>query len=397
MIEQGWEKGMKKRVALIVSTLSNGGMERVAAQLSQMFTDIGYEVYLFVIFYDKRNAYAHKGKHVIIPYTFLENADNRLYENIILIENANNLKKVKRKYKVDISISFGHEMNVLNILSGGWDRKILTVHSCMSKRKDFKGVIYNKCFFKLYNYAYKVVVVSRWCAIDLQKNFNIKGNKLITIYNPSIKSPLSLESKEKENIVLVVGRLQDIKQQWHIIRAFSKVIQKVPNACLYFAGKGENEKYLRALVDRYEMKNNVHFLGFVKNIEEMYQKAKVVVFSSASEALPCSIIEAMQYGVPVVAADCPGGIREIIAPELINEKEIKNMKLVSGGVLTSRLDGKKYTEKEKLTIAEKQLADGIILLLSNDKVHKEVSGNCYKISRRFGKDKVLKKWIKIME
>lgn len=388
---------MKKRVALIVSTLSNGGMERVAAHLSQLFTESGYEVYLFLISYDRHNVYDYKGKCVLLPYINLTGAANVLQTNIIFAENIRNMYKTKRLYRIDISISFGHEMNVLNALSGMKDRKILTIHSCMSIRDDFKERIYSPFFFKLYNHVYRVVAVSRWCASDLYRNYNINKNKLSVIYNPSITKLDDWKNKEKENVVLVVGRMQDIKQQWHIIRAFSKVIKKTPDACLYFAGKGENEKYLRTLADKFGLNNCVRFLGFVKNMDEIYQKAKVVVFSSASEAFPCSIIEAIQCGVPVVAADCPGGIREIIAPELVKCKRIDSMRIVSGGILTPCLDGKKYSAKERITSEERQLAEGIELLLCDDKLYKNISLNCYKISKRFKKDKILKKWLKIME
>lgn len=91
--------------------------------------------------------------------------------------------------------------------------------------------------------------------------------------------------------------MHDVKQQWHIIRAFKIVLEQVPDAELIFAGKGENEKYLRKLCHDLNIEKNVFFKGFVNKIDDLYRQAKCVVFSSSSEAFPCSVIEAMSYGV----------------------------------------------------------------------------------------------------
>ncbi len=383
----------RKRVAILVQGLYGGGMERVAAQLSIMLSDAGYDTYILVRGFNKRKAYRYKGKIISIPLAVCDGRQSIGIESVLMLRNAYLLRKCKKINKIDITISFAPEMNVMNMLSGTGDRKILTVHSCLSVRQDFAGLCYKHNMYRMYNYAYKVIAVSKWCEKDLIDHYGVNANKVRTIYNPIEGNDRSDGILIKENIVLIVGRLQDIKQQWHIIRAFKMVIEKIPDAKLIIAGQGENRKYLHNLSVDLGINNNVIFEGFVKEIEELYQQAKCVVFSSASEAFPCSVIEAISQGIPVVAADCPGGIREIIAKNDDCGSKIEKATKVSGGILTPELDGIKYDAKTPLTAAECEMAKGIIYLLENNCAYAE---SCLKISSEFNESRIMKKWLELM-
>lgn len=386
----------RKKLAMIVSSLYGGGMERVAAQLSIILSNLGYDVFILVNGFDKRKAYKHKGKIIVLPQISFKGKCLWGEEIVDLFYSSYQVAKVKRQYDIDITISFSPPKNLINMLSGTKDRKILTVHSCLSQRKDLKGINYVPIIFKLYNCADKVIAVSKWCKKDLICNYGIKKNKVKVIYNP-VENPIQqcMENATK-NIILVVGRMHDVKQQWHIIRAFRNVLEEIPDAELIFAGKGENEKYLRELCHDLNIENSIYFKGFVNEIDTLYYQAKCVVFSSASEAFPCSVIEAMSYGVPVVAADCPGGIREIIVGKGICLPNVKKATIVSGGILTPRLDGIKYGAEVPLTKAECEMAKGIIYLLNNEPVRSLMVRNCLKISKLFDEKRIANQWLRLM-
>lgn len=86
---------------------------------------------------------------------------------------------------------------------------------------------------------------------DLIEHFGVKQDKVIAIYNPcyieTIKDKIQGEKlpdddeqffiNNKGNIVLTAGRLVDQKGQWHLIRAFSRVINKMPDANLRDMGE----------------------------------------------------------------------------------------------------------------------------------------------------------------
>lgn len=385
----------KKSVAMIVSSLCGGGMERVAAQLSIIFSDFGYDVYILVDGFNKKDAYQYKGKIIELPRICF-NSDHLWGEEIVdLFYSGYRVAKIKKQYDIDVSISFAPPKNLINLISGTRDKKILTIHSCLSQRRDLKGISYIHKILKLYNYADKVIAVSKWCKKDLIFNYGIKKNNIEVIYNPVKNFDEQCIEKEK-NIVLIVGRMHDVKQQWHIIRAFKMVLEEVPDAELVFAGKGENAKYLRKLCHDLRIENNVFFMGFVNEIDALYRQTKCAVFSSASEAFPCSVIEAVSYGVPVVAADCPGGIREIIADNENSLTEIMEASIVKCGILTPRLDGVKYGAETPLTKAEIEIAKGIIYLLKNETVRSELGKNCLDRRKVFDEKRIAEKWLKLM-
>lgn len=383
---------VKKRVAIIVGSLNGGGMERVAAQLSEMLSG-EFEMFMFLLHYDRKKSYPHKGKVKIIPNHVYGIEKSRYREAAFYWKLAYEVRKLKKDNKIDVSISFAPEMNMINFLSGATDKKIFTIHSCISKRNDFNTLVYWKIFMKVCNFSDRTVTVSNWCKEDLIANYGIKKNKIRTIYN-SVQILENLKYIEKENIVLVVGRFHDVKQQWHIIRAFKQVKECVPNARLYIAGEGENEKYLRSLVKDLQLEQNVIFTGFIKNIEILYEKAKLLVFSSASEAFPCSVLEAISYGIPIVAADCPGGIREIVMPEKIQKIKSNKFCIAKCGILTPALDGIKYKAKDRLTKSEEQLAEGIKLLLTDKDLYEKCRDGCKQAVKRFEAKKIKNIWRK---
>lgn len=86
------------------------------------------------------------------------------------------------------------------------------------------------------------------------------------------------------------------------------VLQEVPDAQFVLGGVGELEK-LEKLVNM----NHFKFLGWIEGEEkkEWLERAKVFFLPSYSEAMPMSILEAMGYGLPVVASNV-GGIPSIV-------------------------------------------------------------------------------------
>lgn len=382
-----------RRIAIMVHNLQGGGMERVAAQVSEMLQELGFNVYLFVWDFDKRNSYKYSGNIVRITRKTIAYGNEQLQEVLQLWNDILQFRKEKIAYKIDITISFAPVMNIVNLLTYTRDKKILTVHSCLSVRKDLKGLRYSGGVMRLYNLAYKVIAVSEWCRKDLIQNYGIDKTKVKVIYNP-------IEWKECaqgiNNNVLVVGRLQDVKQQWHIIRAFRMVLNKVPDAKLIIAGKGENERYLKRLTEMLDMKEHVEFKGFVKDIDALYQEARVVVFSSESEAFPCAVIEAIGHGLPVVAANCPGGIAEIIAATKRYNKRVESVQIEKCGILVPTLDGIKYKADVTLINAERLMAEGIITLLTNQDLWNKMSASCKEIRERFSRDTIKKSWEKLL-
>ncbi|BCB28353.1 hypothetical protein SKTS_32390 [Sulfurimicrobium lacus] len=118
----------------------------------------------------------------------------------------------------------------------------------------------------------------------------------------------------RNNELLFVGKLTAQKGIESLVRAMPRIVKTHPDTILSIAGKGPDEKSLRALAEALEIAKNVNFLGAIPNekLPELYRRATALVFPSTTEegfGLVC--VEAMACECPVIASDLPA-VREIL-------------------------------------------------------------------------------------
>ena len=134
--------------------------------------------------------------------------------------------------------------------------------------------------------------------------------------------PLSPKDKIDKNKVVFAGRLTQKKGVFELIKAWSIVIQKFPNARLFLAGKDANDTngstkvQLLDILKEYGLTETVEFLGFIneREIKALFESANLCVFPSYREAFSAVIMEAMAMGKAVVYSKIPPGF-EIIDHE----------------------------------------------------------------------------------
>ena len=74
---------------------------------------------------------------------------------------------------------------------------------------------------------------------------------------------------------------------------------------------GLKKEGITSLVREYKLEQAFRLLGFVDDMEGFYQSLDLYINTSLHEGLPMGILEAMSYGIPVIAPKC-GGLPEII-------------------------------------------------------------------------------------
>lgn len=174
---------------------------------------------------------------------------------------------------------------------------------------------------RFYPWADDLVAVSKGAAEDLSKLLGVSGDRIHVIYNPILGSEFWKRADEPlrdptfaaipSPVILAVGRLHYQKDYPTLLRAMAMVLQRT-NARLVFLGDGEERQNLAALAQQLNIDSSVSFLGNVSNPLPYMKRAKLLASSSAWEALPTVLIEALAMGLPIVATDCPTGPREIL-------------------------------------------------------------------------------------
>ncbi|WP_217127719.1 glycosyltransferase family 4 protein [Streptomyces sp. AC558_RSS880] len=109
-------------------------------------------------------------------------------------------------------------------------------------------------------------------------------------------------------LVVCVGRLCRQKGQDVLLRAWSAVLLRVPDARLVLVGDGPDRDRLRAAAP-----GSVLFAGAVADASPWYQAADLVVLPSRWEGMALAPLEAMACGRPVVVTDVDGA-RESLPP-----------------------------------------------------------------------------------
>jgi glycosyltransferase involved in cell wall biosynthesis len=108
-------------------------------------------------------------------------------------------------------------------------------------------------------------------------------------------------------VVVWVGRLEPRKAPHLAIEAFARAWRTCP-AELWMIGDGPLLSSCRALADRLGVSADVHFLGRLsrQDVAERLACADVFLFSSLRDSFAAAPLEAMAYGLPVVALDHQG-------------------------------------------------------------------------------------------
>jgi glycosyltransferase involved in cell wall biosynthesis len=138
-----------------------------------------------------------------------------------------------------------------------------------------------------------------------------------------------------EGYYVNVARLTYQKGQWHLLRAFKRLIEKQPEAKLVIVGNGADREGLSKLAECLGIAGSVYFAGQQDNIYPFLHRAKCFVLTSLWEGLPNVILEALALDLPVIAVDSTSGMRELLAPELPLSASVEYPYTASRGVLVA--------------------------------------------------------------
>lgn len=390
-----------KNIAIIIQKLQGGGAERAAANLSRELSE--YFNVKLIVFDASDRVYEYGGE--LIDLSLAPNK-TLIGKMLNIFKRVYKVKKIKRKYKIDCSISFMEGANIVNVFSRHKDKVIISERNLISF---FENTLFSKIKVKLTAcLADKIVSLSEVVRLDLIENFNIAEDKIVTIYNSCYKERLLGTSKKTEEIVksinkdnkyiITAGRLTYQKAQWHLIKAFKIVNENIPNSKLLILGDGELKRDLLDLVNNLGLNDSVEFLGYVKNPHRIIEKCNIFTFSSIVEGLGNVLLEALAFNKVIVSTDCDAGPREILAPNTPIRKKTEEIEMAKYGILVPTFE-KDYFDKNNLNINEKEriMATALINSLKDDELIKRYELAASIRIKDFEPINITKNWIELIE
>jgi glycosyltransferase involved in cell wall biosynthesis len=112
-------------------------------------------------------------------------------------------------------------------------------------------------------------------------------------------------------VITTVGRLTEIKGHELFIETARRLSSVLPDAVFLIAGDGARRSALERATVAAGIENRVRFLGWRRDLEDLYAATDLFVLTSRNEGTPVALIEAMAAGVPGVSTDV-GGVRDVI-------------------------------------------------------------------------------------
>ena len=206
------------------------------------------------------------------------------------------------------------------------------------------------------------VVVSKDLYYWVKNDIRIESKQIKIVQNGvAIENYSERRSSETAFTFCTVGRLDEIKNQILMIKAYHRALETSPELLvtkLQLVGDGPMRDVLKALVSSLQLENNIELMGYREDIANILSMANAFVLSSNYEAMPMTILEAMASHVPVVTTDV-GGIRHFISDQEATFVEAGNEQLLAEKFIELYQHPKNY--QGKINKAYKLVSDNYSL------------------------------------
>ena len=237
--------------------------------------------------------------------------------NVFDIKAAKRIASYCKKNDIDIIQTHFLRENYIGVLSKLFNPKVKIIWTTHLIAEN-KGIIrfFNKIFSKFID---RIICVSKAVEASLVKE-GVSPNKTQVIYNGvdtdyfkpregnTIRNKLSI----KDDILLLTTISRFNKEKGHdfLIEGLKELKNHILNFKVLLVGDGEEQEVIKEKVKKYDLENQVIFLGYREDIPQILSATDIYVSPSENEAISFSIIEALSCGKPAIATEV-GGVPEI--------------------------------------------------------------------------------------
>lgn len=293
-------------IAILIPTLKQGGAEKQAALLA-LTLQKSYNVHIYLLYGIESIAAQNKA--------LLDDSDVKIHSmSGSMISKLFQLKREFKKIGIDVLFNYLTSCNVVGALAGRmagvkriyggirntrleWHKHLadMLAHNLLST-----GTIYN-CHTGVTHFT--------------SKGFRKRNNIVIPNGFIDIAEPIHRVDKEIKHIV-TAGRFVPQKDYKTLIRTIAHLKTLRNDFVMDIIGYGEEEQNIRQWIKEYEVENLVNIYIKPDNVQDIIRSADIYLSTSLFEGTSNSIMEAMNWSIPVVATNV--GDNNYLVEESIN-------------------------------------------------------------------------------
>jgi len=308
---------MPVNVLYLITDLHIGGTEKM---LYETVTNINITEYHPIVCGLKSwGVYAQKLKEKGVRVITLNSGNNILS----LVKAIFKLRNLMKKEKICILQTYLTRANVIGRISARLASVPIVISSIRVMEQEKKYHLFlERMTSSLCN---KNIVNSQALRDFAIQKMNLKPKNIEVIYNginteelPTVDRKAKrneLGIGEKDFLIGTVGRLHKQKGIEYLLEAIKLITKsQISNSqfqIFLIVGNGPERRNLELRIENLELKGKVHLLGWRTDALEIISILDIFVLPSLWEGTPNVVLEAMAYGVPVIATNV-GGVAELI-------------------------------------------------------------------------------------
>lgn len=281
------------------------------------------------------------------------------------------------KNKIDIFHAIHFDIPLFIFLTKA--KLISTIHDIIPLKypEYYKSSFIKNIYFKLMFNACgflsnKVLTVSNYTKKDLVEYLKIPEEKITVIYNSYNKASYQQKNKSENNhkyMLFFVGTNFRHKNIHVVIEAIKILKEKGIDVFFNIAGaKKDYTEFIQSLIDKLQLNDSVKIWGKVseQELEELYGSSDCYVFPSLVEGFGIPLLEAMDWGLPVISSN------KTVMPEIVGD----------AGIL--------------IEPTAENFAKSIELLINNPDLAKEYVNKGYERLKKFSLNQFKEKYLKLI-
>jgi glycosyltransferase involved in cell wall biosynthesis len=320
----------KIRVLLAIGEFSGGGSQRQMVGILQRLDRTRFQPYLYLVSPGGELLPEVPADVPVFVFAERHRQSRWWYPGQAHAARVRDLAEVLRQEKIDVVYDRTYHMTLITAPA---TRRTQTARVSVivadprldidTNRERFR-TIKRRLLKRAYRTADRVLTVSdgvRQAAMDY---YDLPAERTATLYNffdieridRLMAEPLPpVEQKQPGRFEIVAaGRLHPQKGFADLLAAVRELVHDRNQRQIHvrILGTGALESELLAYIAQHNLQSHVTLAGFRANPLPYFRQADLFCLPSLYEGMPNALVEAMLCRVPVLAADCPSGPREIL-------------------------------------------------------------------------------------